>query len=169
MMSMYDLMPTMKPWEVRLFSYVLIDDGCWAWLGHHHRKDGYAQFSLNAHENNGRKDEIRVHRYLYELLNGPIQEGLEPDHLCRNRGCINPGHLEPVSHLENMHRRSAYGICKAGHDLSKTRRVWACGRSCCGLCYDINLKVKRDARTARGFRKRGRTPKSSAHIRPDES
>ena len=45
-----------------------------------------------------------AHRMIYELLVGPIPDGLEIDHLCRNRGCVNPGHMEPVTHRENLMR-----------------------------------------------------------------
>ncbi len=46
----------------------------------------------------------RPHRVAYELVNGPIPDGMQLDHLCRNRACVNPGHLEPVSCRENLMR-----------------------------------------------------------------
>ena len=53
---------------------------------------------------------IRAHRYAYQLLVGPVPEGLELDHLCRVRNCVNPAHLEAVTHQENCQRGIAgYG------------------------------------------------------------
>src|SRR4051812_41628217 len=61
---------------------------CWEWTAFKLR--GYGQFSP------WKGLLCRAHRYAYELLVGPIPEGHELDHLCRNRGCVNPAHLEPV-------------------------------------------------------------------------
>ena len=47
---------------------------------------------------------VGVHRFAYELVFGPIPDGMEPDHLCRNRTCFCPAHMEPVTHKENMRR-----------------------------------------------------------------
>lgn len=155
MLSMYELLPALKPWEVRLFGYLLIGDGCWAWLGHTHNPDGYPLFTLSAIENGGEPTELRVHRYMYELLVGPIPEGLELDHLCRNVGCANPDHLEIVTRQENMSRKNAHGLCKAGHRLEETRKVWTSGRSCCGVCYEEFKARQKAARHARGLKKPG--------------
>lgn len=56
-----------------------------------------------------------VHRAVYEELVGPIPDGLEIDHLCRNRACYNPRHLEPVTHSENMRRVPRPPTCGKGH------------------------------------------------------
>ena len=66
----------------------------------------------------------KAHRVAYELLKTPIPEGYEIDHLCRNRRCINPEHMEIVSHAENMRRSPSFEKrrlakrCKRGHSLS---------------------------------------------------
>ena len=82
------------------------DEGCWNWLAH--TADGYGVFWEH-------KRLVKAHRFSYELHVGPIPNGLELDHLCRNRACVNPDHLEPVTHSVNVLR----GIAPL-HRLSKT-------------------------------------------------
>jgi hypothetical protein len=76
--------------------------GCWIWIGSMHPK-GYGLFCAG-----GRK--IYAHRYLYEYLNGPVPPGLELDHLCENKACVHPDHLEAVTHAENMRRAARRGV-----------------------------------------------------------
>lgn len=92
----------------RILKLVQKTDGCWLWLGYRN-KDGYAIYS-------GRS----AHRTLYTWLRGPIPDGLQLDHLCRVRHCVNPDHLEPVTCLTNV-RRGAQATkthCANGHLLS---------------------------------------------------
>lgn len=70
--------------------------GCWNWLVMLNPA-GYASTRINGKTQ-------RVHKLLYEIINGPVPKGLELDHTCRNRRCINPDHLEPVTHAVNMQR-----------------------------------------------------------------
>lgn len=78
------------------------DDTCWQWKGASQKK-GYGNFWEG-------KAVLLAHRYAYLLLVGPIPEDRELDHLCRNRGCVNPLHLEPVTHEENIRRAWAADV-----------------------------------------------------------
>jgi hypothetical protein len=94
--------------------------GCWNWTAQIDR-NGYGKFCKNAYP-------ALAHRVSYELHVGPIPNGLFLDHLCRNRSCVNPKHLEPVTNRENglrgigpaasRKRNLAKTHCKYGHPLS---------------------------------------------------
>jgi len=93
------------------------DDGCWIWLGGLNNT-GYGQFW------NGKKT-VTAHRYSWELHKGKTFKHLDLDHLCRNRRCVNPYHLEPVTNKENVLRgvgitanNSRKTHCHLGHPLS---------------------------------------------------
>jgi hypothetical protein len=78
--------------------------GCWIWTGA--ASHGYGAIKVGY----GRKAPMRpTHRVVYELMIGPIPTGLELDHLCRNRRCCNPTHLEPVTGAENRRRSPLVG------------------------------------------------------------
>src|SRR2546426_3892863 len=73
------------------------DDLCWPWDGVHSR--GYGRVTLPVSWRT-----VPTHVVAYELRYGPIPTGLELDHKCRNRGCWNPDHVEPVTHQTNSQR-----------------------------------------------------------------
>lgn len=93
------------------------DTGCWEWTGA--KRDGYGLFKVKGKN-------VSAHRWSWEFFRGPIPQGLEIDHLCRNRACVNPNHLEPVTKTENMGRipwtDAARAAHKAGRDKSATMR-----------------------------------------------
>jgi len=84
----------------RLLYNTYIDNSCWLWQGIINEA-GYGKLKVS-------KRWVKAHRYSYELFVGDIPEGLTLDHLCRNRSCVNPGHLEPVTLRENVLRGAAY-------------------------------------------------------------
>ena len=84
------------------------------------------------------RDRILAHRWAWLEANGPIPQGLELDHLCRVPPCINPAHMEPVTHAENM-RRSAPAMrtrCIHGHPYDETNTyIDPRGGRRCRICH----------------------------------
>jgi hypothetical protein len=87
---------------------------CWQWTGST-TDQGYGFFYLGA-------EKVYAHRWFYELVAGPIPDGLVIDHRCRNRACARPSHLEPVTNAENILRGEGFGAknaakttCPEGH------------------------------------------------------
>ena len=87
--------------EERFWRRVEKTDDCWIWRGGMSSK-GYGLLGIGV-----QGERVNAHRYAYELLVGPIPPGLEIDHLCRVRHCVNPAHLEPVTGRENTRRGEA--------------------------------------------------------------
>jgi hypothetical protein len=103
-------------------------DGCWFWLGYISKK-GYGTAYTGEYAPGGI---TTAYRFVYHVLVGPIPPGLELDHTCRNRACVNPDHLEPVTHLENIRRGAAYRTrCKWGHPFSPDNISIRDGARCC--------------------------------------
>lgn len=136
------------PLEERFWRYALPEpnSGCWLWIGSI-RPDGYGQFSVSA----GR---ARVaHIVAWEMYRGPVPEGLELDHLCRVRSCVNPDHLEPVTHRTNLLRgtgASARNVdkthCPHGHEYTDDNVYFHRGGRHCRICQKSSSKIQYQAK-----------------------
>jgi hypothetical protein len=103
---------------------------CWNWTGYIDRQ-GYGKFRLDG------KAQL-AHRVSYTWLAGEIPDGLQIDHLCRNRRCVNPSHLEPVTPRVNVRRSAKADIthCVHGHEYTPENTLYqANGTRKCHTCY----------------------------------
>jgi hypothetical protein len=130
-------------------------DGCWYWTG---ATDGrYGDYNAGR---SGKNLHIKAHRMAYLLLVGPIPEGHQLDHLCRNYLCVNPSHLEPVTQQENNRRSDSESArharkthCLRGHPLKGDNlRIKADGSR---LCVTCDRWRQRKAWAAKHQRERG--------------
>jgi hypothetical protein len=125
--------------EKRFMSHVIKASGCWKWAGYH-RADGYITFSIGSKKH-------RAHRIAYEIFVGEIPEGLEIDHICKNRGCVNPEHLRAVTHLQNMQNIDPYDNHQ-DKDHNFTPYNWKQGKVC-RICYLTKQRVRRGVTSPR--------------------
>lgn len=145
---------TKRPAVERLMKHVSPEPntGCWLWTGAVLKSNGYGVFSIGT---GAEKRQMTAHRAAYSLLRASVPADREVDHLCRVRCCVNPDHLEVVTHHENTLRRSAAQThCKRGHEFTaeNTKRGRKGERNCraCGPARRAEKRVgfyeKRHAR-----------------------
>lgn len=137
-----ELIGTMKTIEQALEKCDIIwPTGCWQWR-QYLNPDGYGQAWVNG---------VRglVHRFVYQHLRGEIPDGMVIDHLCRNRACVNPDHMEVVTQRTNVIRgNGSAGIkarqthCKNGHPLNGENLYYYKGRRC-RTCHRNHEKARR--------------------------
>jgi hypothetical protein len=138
----------------RFWAKVYKTDSCWLWTGA--LDEGYGRFSLI-----GRRDKsYRAHRIAYALAYGDPGQHLDTDHLCRNRACVNPVHLRPITTGDNVLAGNGLAAqntkkthCAHGHAYTlENTRIWR-GHRYCRECvrekYKETLERKRQWRIKR--------------------
>jgi hypothetical protein len=119
----------------RFWDKVQTGPGCWEWQASRDRRNGYGWFWFEGKMQ-------KAHRVSYRLNVGPIPEGLQLDHLCRNRGCVNPAHLEPVTSRENTLRGDTFAAaqaarthCPQGHEYTEENTARWNRKRYCRACH----------------------------------
>lgn len=123
----------MNEWEPRFWAKVKKTDECWLWTAAK-IPAGYGRFGLAGKT-------VYAHRVAYELLVGPIPEGLVIDHLCNVTSCVNPDHLRAVTSKENVARSGVYERnatathCKRGHEFTPENTLVRPTQRQCRECW----------------------------------
>lgn len=133
---------TRPPIERFVEKVVVAPSGCHEWTAYR-GNGGYGRFYLDGRG-------ALAHRWAYEHYRGPIPEGLQIDHLCRNRRCVNPDHLEPVTASENVLRGSVREAaqarsarithCPKGHEYTEENTYMTGGGRSCWTCKRANRR-----------------------------
>ncbi len=114
-------------------------ESCWVWKAAKDR-DGYGVWSTRE---GGRLKQYRVHRLSFSIANDGIDNSLTIDHLCKNKLCLNPAHLEQVTIGENVRRSDSFNRlkthCKNGHEFNEANTYNGPGRQHrqCKKCHAV--------------------------------
>jgi hypothetical protein len=138
---------TLAEAQCRFMSKVEKTKSCWIWLGSHVTKEEYGRFWLQGKT-------VNAHRASWILFKGMIPEDKQIDHLCRNRRCVNPDHLEVVEQKENILRgeslsakRARQTHCVHGHELSGPNLyIRHGGGRRCRKCARLRMRKVRDTK-----------------------
>jgi hypothetical protein len=115
----------MEPLD-RFMKKIKETNSCWIFEGS--KTNGYGQFWV-------KNKKYLAHRWIYEQIVGKIPDGMQIDHLCRERSCVNPDHLEIVSNAEQQKRRSeAQTHCKHGHEFTEKNTYLYNNKRNCRSC-----------------------------------
>lgn len=142
--------------------------GCWPWQGKLD-KDGYPRQIKVGSRTDGTRRAVRVHRWLCIETGIPLTPDLVPDHLCRNRACINPAHAEPVTRLVNHQRglRAQRTHCKEGHAITGHNALKRAGGYSCRICsneYQRLYQIAAGHKHANAYKARKRRASSESAI-----
>lgn len=134
----------------RFMDNVLRIESCWEWVGP--KSKGYGRFRAICED--GVQRYLLAHRYAYECTKGPVPLDLNLDHLCKNKACCNPDHLEPVTHGENVRRSKHRFECKRGHATTENNTYWAIDTEgfkykACRVCKNLNSMLRKRAMRAK--------------------
>lgn len=139
----------------RFWSKVHKTETCWLWVAFK-MKSGYGKFYSGGDRT--RAKTLLAHRAAYEFAKGSIPVGMDLDHTCRVRHCVNPDHLEPVTRKENLRRginwKRELTHCKRGHELSEENTyLYGGNRRDCRTCRSERGRARRrrDKRKANGL------------------
>jgi len=135
--------PIARDWRERLMEKVDTSGDCWLWTGYV-KPNGYGAMWIAPADREGSSDKEYVHRLMYRWRIGVIPPGHEIDHLCRNRRCVRPNHLEAVTNRENQRRGFGFsGVnarkthCPHGHPYdAENTYVSANGHRQCKACRE---------------------------------
>lgn len=122
-----------------------VEGECWPWIGGR-KAAGYGQFMVDGHK-------VIAHRWAYATFVAPIPAGFDVDHVCQHSWCVNPSHLEAITHQENVARRvAAKTHCIHGHEYTPENTWWQTSKGyrsrVCRACQLPKMRAANKARRA---------------------